>query len=186
MIIGLIGTMGSGKDEACRQLIDEGMNIIRMAFADRLKQMVQVAWKISDEDMIAKPQHVRDLLQIVGTNLLREQVGDDFWVDQLDITIRDQVLSDRWTSRDKHIIITDIRFENECTYVRSKLGKIVKIVRPLVNNKVQEIATESQKSHRSETEMKKIIPDWTVINQGSKKILGEELKLGIEALLKKK
>ena len=111
MIIGFVGRMRSGKDEAYNQLYASGVDIMQMSFAGPLKEMIQKAWKFTDEEMKAKPKHIRDLLQIVGTEIFRHQISENFWINCIDMAIRNNdPLKERIKSDTKHIAITDIRF----------------------------------------------------------------------------
>lgn len=68
----------------------------------------------------------RQLLQFVGTNVVREIVADDFWVR----------LFHRQISEWGKVVITDMRFPNERKFVREVLnGKLVLICRDNENKK---------------------------------------------------
>ena len=130
MIIGFVGKMGSGKDEAYNQLYASGIDIIQISFAGPLKDMVQKAWKFTDEEMKNKTEMVRSTLQIVGTEVFRNQISEQFWVNCIDMHIRDNdPLKERIKSDTKHIAITDIRFKNEGDWVRGNDGVLIGIKR---------------------------------------------------------
>lgn len=174
MLIGIIGDMGCGKDEAYKQ-ISKRTDAVRLAFADRLKEVVAKAWKIPAKDMKAKPKYVRSLLQIAGTDLVRNQIDNKYWVRYLRNKItQDKKLKKRLESSTKHIIITDVRFKNEAAMIRREGGRIIRIVRGK-KNKVRGKATSKQKVHESEMDLKNYIPDYVVFNDGTKKNLGDDL-----------
>jgi len=184
MIIGVAGKMGSGKDEAFKQMLAYGLDVTQCSFAMRLKQMVNRAWSIPTADAIAKPKYVRDLYQKVGTELFRLQVDQNFWVDQL----HKDILSthpERIDSKKSHIVITDVRFGNEAEYVRSHKGFVVKIIRP-EGNDVAAAATEAQAAHASEVELDSIVPNFEVINDGTKEKLGGKMVYCLDIFLAEK
>lgn len=184
MIIGITGKMGSGKDECFKQLKAKGVDVIQCSFATALKQMVNKAWKIPEADALAKPKYVRDLYQIVGTELFRRQISDSFWVDTLSGDINEKAF-DRVSSHEKHIIITDVRFLNEANFIKKRKGYLIKVIRP-EGNTVAETATVGQSAHASETELDKIIPDIEVLNNGTIGELGEKVFYCLEVFLGQK
>jgi hypothetical protein len=102
-------------------------------FADKLKQIVSILTGIevsAMEDPIVKgdpmgpkwgDRTLRELLQNVGTDLLKSQLNADVWVDAL---MRD------FDPIDSHWIVTDVRFPNEAKAIRDEGGTLVRINRP--------------------------------------------------------
>ena len=172
MIIGFVGKMGSGKDEAYKQLAKR-LNVTQRTFAKALKEMVQRAWKISDEDMKNKPPYVRSLLQIVGTELLRSQVSDRFWIDRWEL---EQCKADkeRILSNITHVAITDVRFINEAEFVSDHGGIVIRIERP-EGNTVDDSASIEQKKHASEMELESIVENYTIVNDSTPEDLGDNV-----------
>jgi dephospho-CoA kinase len=182
MIIGFIGKMGAGKDEAFKQLFQK-IDIVQYTFAGPLKRFVKTAWNVSDEDMLAKPKYVRELLQIVGTNLFRQQVSENFWIDQLEKDILRTVDGmQRLASNDKHIGITDVRFLNEAQYITMQNGLLIRVVRPQ-GNTVAGAATVAQQAHASEMELEKIKEDVTIKNDGTKEQLSMHVLTAVNSFI---
>jgi hypothetical protein len=66
-----------------------------------------------------KPMFIRDFLQILGTDAVRNNLHEDAWV----IALMHEYRPDsRW-------IITDVRFFNECAAIKEKGGIIVRVDR---------------------------------------------------------
>jgi hypothetical protein len=156
MIIGLMGYAGAGKDYVGNILVED-FGFKRASFADTLKEFVLEHYKhlkpydvydpqgkespvsttlyIDDlaQFLYAKfgkppqlpeglPEFVRcytprELLQHVGL-YAREWLGEDIWVDNIKY------------DDTQDTVITDVRFNNECNWVKGNLGYLV-----LVDNK---------------------------------------------------
>lgn len=61
----------------------------------------------------------RELLQKLGTEILRNNLGNNLWAD---ILLREYSEDDSW-------LITDVRFPNEVEAIKSKGGKIIRLIR---------------------------------------------------------
>lgn len=132
MLIGLSGYAQSGKDTAANALRELGYE--RIAFADVLRSAVyalnpflpdgrrvqdvvdEMGWDRAKVNFT----EVRTLLQRMGTEVGRNLLGDNVWVDT---ALRN--LSD-----DGKYVITDCRFPNEAEAVRSRGGVMIRVERP--------------------------------------------------------
>lgn len=68
----------------------------------------------------------REMLQYIGTELFREQLHEDVWVNALfaDFKINDSFVNDsKW-------IITDLRFPNEAEAIRKRNGLLIRVDNP--------------------------------------------------------
>lgn len=164
MIIGISGYARTGKDEIAKVLVEE-FDFERLAFADKLRECVYamnpvVLW---DYDFGPLPKdryvsyiplkwvidtytwdgykstgwgtHIRKYLQRFGTEVGRDLLGQDIWVDAtfmtLDVT--------------KNYVVTDCRFANEAKGIITKGGKMWRIDRPgvgPVNDHISEIGLD--------------------------------------------
>ena len=104
------------------------------------------------------PITVRDFLQKVGTDALRDGLHPDVWVNYLmskytanGFTLEQPFLYPKW-------IITDVRFQNEASAIRDKGGIIVRVDRAGVN---------AVNSHVSESYIPQIHADIVVENSSS-------------------
>lgn len=164
MLIGLVGKKGAGKDTVADFLIEKkGYN--KKAFADPLKKVVQALFlldetQVHDQSLkeITDPRwslSPRQMMQLVGTNLIRTNLGEDFWLKHIELG-RENL---------DFIVISDVRFQNEADWVRKKGGILIRIVSNEESNSVVD-------THRSETELESIHTDHVLFN---------EKKMGIEA-----
>lgn len=139
-LIGLVGRAGAGKDTAAAALAPLGYH--RVAFADALKQVAYDADPVveygagGDEsvrlsylvDMLgwdrAKREHedVRAFLQNLGVAMRDAQPG--IWV-HIGMAKAALLRADG-----RHVVITDVRFEDEVQAVRDAGGLVVRIDRP--------------------------------------------------------
>lgn len=136
-LIALTGPAGCGKDTA-RNILEQDHGYSSLAFADPIRQMLQVlfhAGGLDQEhiyDRALKEQPIaglngisyRRMAQTLGTEWGQEHMGRNFWV---------QITANRVaTMRDQgaqYIVISDLRFHHEATWVRESGGVIWRIVR---------------------------------------------------------
>jgi hypothetical protein len=193
ILIGLNGWSGSGKDEAAKGLVKLGFT--QFAFADEVKRALLILdphlpsadaspQRLSDHlfkrcggDWNVAKQHpeVRLLLQRLGTEVGREFISEDIWVDR----VRDRMLALMTSSakNDRHFVITDVRFHNEADMIRSAGGLVWRIERP--GNRP---ATGSDGSvHPSETTLDNYSFDLVITNAGSIEDLHRSVVLAYEA-----
>lgn len=104
-----------------------------------------------------KQMSVRELLQKLGTNAMRDVIHQNIHVNAL---FSDYYRSSNW-------IISDMRFENELEAVRAKGGATIRVVRP---DKV------SMDQHPSETALDNAEFDYVIINDGTLEELLEKVK----------
>lgn len=132
-IIGVAGKKYSGKDTVGNYLV-KYHGYRKIAFADALKRICKLLFDFTDEQLNTDlkdsveerwDKTPREILQFVGTELLRDMLGNfvpklgkSIWID----IVRRQIMN----SADK-IVITDVRFENEMNLVH-ELGGIVFLV----------------------------------------------------------
>ena len=139
LIIGLHGYAQTGKDTFAKRLINK-YGFERIAFADPLREAMYVlnpyvsteygnhrrladivdefGW---DESKI-RYKEIRRLLQIFGTEVCRKMFNDNFWIDLAINKIK--------TSSNKRFVITDCRFDNEVSALKSMNAWMIKIERP--------------------------------------------------------
>ena len=99
---------------------------------------------------------VREFLQTLGTNALRDQLHEDVWINALFSDFDD---SSNW-------LITDVRFPNEAEAIKNKGGILVRVDRGL-----------STGDHPSETALDDYEFDYVIPNKGNlEKLLEEVIK----------
>jgi hypothetical protein len=119
MLIGLCGKMGSGKTSVGNWLESE-KGFLKMAFADGLKNMLLIAGMDTRDNLWGsnKPTMTRWLLQKIGTDIIRNQIDNDFWVkalaEDLDFIMKAAPKAD--------IVVDDVRFPNELKAISERFG----------------------------------------------------------------
>lgn len=143
--VGFIGLAGSGKDTAALVLIAHGWR--RVAFADRLKELARhFGW---DGQKNGKG---RRLLQNLG--MAARAYNPNFWINEANAILNCAGSNYATIPR----VWTDVRFENEAQFVRSRGGLIIRIKRP--EQRFSDI-------HESELTQFKIHADHEVVNGGT-------------------
>lgn len=134
-VIGLSGLKGCGKDTAAQVLIEDGWT--RLAFADPLREMLftlnpiivmdecgEERWQdiMADigYDEAKKHPEVRRLMQVFGTEVIRNQFGRDAWVN---------LAARRIQENPGNYVLTDVRFDNEAKMIHSLGGFMIRIER---------------------------------------------------------
>lgn len=168
-LIGLCGKAQCGKDTVAN-IYGENADYVRVALADPLKRAAQILFGLSNtwmEDGRKEQRHPywglspRRMFQLLGTDAMRDTFGQDFWLRRAELTIDDLL-----TEGINNIVITDIRFDNEAHFVKSRGGKIIRIVRS--QHELDLVGDAS--THASEAGISDHLVDWTLRNDRS---LGE-------------
>ena len=116
----------------------------------------------------------RDLLQIIGTDFIKNELNTNVWV---------SALLNKYKSYYKWII-TDVRFPNEVRAIKEHGGVIIKVERPCstcgeYDNTICSNGYHSIQ-HESETALDSYTPDYVIKNEGSIEALlttvGETIK----------
>lgn len=151
-IVGLSGYAESGKDTAAAML--EGYEVKK--FAGKLKKIAGIILNVPEvcfELPEFKAQYlpewkmtVREFLQRLGTDAVRDNLDADAWVKAL---FTDLHHSSRW-------VITDVRFPNEAAAIKERGGVVVRIKRG-----------EAVNAHPSETALDDWPFDHTIDNTGT-------------------
>lgn len=171
MLIGITGKAGSGKDTA-GQILADTLGYSTYAFAWPLKRYCMVKFGLTwDQVNTQEGKHqylkqygctVRDILQLEGTEHTKPFWGDDFWVKRLETLIGNHV---------DQAIVTDVRFDAEAKWVRSKGGVVLLVKR-------DEVDKASKDTHASEQGVSPELVNYTVANNGTL----ADLRLKLEGL----
>lgn len=159
MLVGLMGYARSGKNTVANVLVRK-YGFTEMAFADALREMALGINPIVDflpsgvyryQNAIsdygydeAKSQfpEVREFLQRLGTEGVRDVLGPDTWVD---------LVERRWHADGQpDLVITDVRFPNEYEMVRRNGGVLARVKRPEVQATNRHISESALDSHDSD------------------------------------
>lgn len=187
IIIGLCGFQGSGKDTVADILVEKH-NFIKLSFASATKDVVSnlFGW---DRNMVegntpearkkreeidgwwANKLDIKDFsprkaLQLIGTDLFRNNFYDNIWV-----YIVEKKIIDILEKNEKNIVITDCRFPNEIEMIKKLNGKLVYIKRFVPdwfeNYKNGEDLEIVKTIHQSETSWIRCIFDYEINNISS-------------------
>jgi hypothetical protein len=120
---------------------------------------------------------VRELLQKVGTDAMRDVIHPDVWVNALMKDYRDKVDFDKSLPPNKNWLITDVRFPNEAKAIKDRGGIVVRVNRPSVRKEEVTNALTGEKDyfhvhypkdeHPSETALDGYQFDYIIDNSGS-------------------
>jgi hypothetical protein len=172
VLIAFSGFQNSGKDTAASVLIEE-FGYTKIAFADALREMAlkidpyivfdaefggtlslrlsQLVTQFGWDKIKREIPEVRRLLQVMGTEAVRELFGENTWINVLWSRYPD--LFDPRT----RYVLTDCRFKNEADFVKMSRGTIYWIDRP---------GNESD-GHASESTVVRDMAHAIVTNDGS-------------------
>ena len=166
-IVGLNGFARSGKDTAVQGLSAFGFK--RFALADPIRESMLtldplmpsgflfsevVASHKGDWDAVKKDAcdgpEARRLMQRFGTEVGRDLLGSDVWIEILGKRIAE--------SGARRVAISDVRFDNEAEWVLSQGGIVIEVVRPGVG---------PANGHASEKPLRDGLVTYTVHNDGT-------------------
>lgn len=181
-IIGLAGRKRSGKSTIAEYL-QETMHTEVFAFADPIRWACDAIFsaliapkfwdKLEREEVIpAIGMSRRQVEQTLGTQWGRDRIHRDLWLIILQHRMQ-KVLRD--CPRTKLVVIEDIRYENEATFVRAMGGTVIHVLRPSIMSGLPADQHESEKG----INWKCAEGDKILLNDGSI----EELLSKIDAML---
>lgn len=169
-IIIISGKARAGKDTTANMLkeicIDK--KIINLQYSSYIKEYAK---KISNWDGREETKP-RELLQQLGTDIIRKRIDDEFFIKKIidDIKVYSFFFD--------VITISDARFKKEIDNIRNVFDNVVtvRIVRPNFDNGL----TEEQKKHPTEVDLDDYDKfDYDLINDGTL----EDLKVKVERLV---
>ena len=177
-VILVAGKLQSGKNEFAKELTkclkSKGLTVAQDSFAFDLKkdtykdfaEMVKYLNSLNIPELKLEKENFQEnktklsriLLQTYGTNIMRNRVDTDIWVNKLKSRLE--------KSTKDYVIITDVRFPNEIDNLSTTLDTVaIKIDRKLDR-------TDSVNSHGSETSLDRFKSfNFIVDNNDSKKQL---------------
>lgn len=184
-IIGIGGKLRSGKDTVSDHLVDK-YGWVKMGMSDPLREATDKftsvyvpeeggsGW-INVQGLLRRDGYVnakensayRTFLQELGTEVGREMIGDNTWVD---IAKRG---AQAHLDAGKNVILTGIRFPNELEAIRSLGGETWWVSRPEVD--------DSAGSHASETSISHTDFDRHILNDGTLEDLYAKIDLMVGA-----
>lgn len=147
-LVGLTGAAGCGKDAIAVELSKNSW--VRVAFADPLKELCIKFLGLSRDDVytqLGKIKHNetwgmtnREILQLVGTNALRNNFHEDVWIKIAEMSIS------KLLATGNRVVVTDVRFDNEAQMITRLGGVVAKVIRP----QLKTMLTDAETRHASE------------------------------------
>jgi hypothetical protein len=137
-LIGLSGPARSGKD-TIGSMLQSAYYVQTLSFAEPIREGLRGIMGLTDEHFHGTLKEVtlpwlgkspRQLMQTLGTEWGRAIINDNIWLILAGRKI------DEWQELREHVVITDVRFENEATFIRERGGVVWHIRRgdaPKVN-----------------------------------------------------
>ncbi len=165
MIIGICGLIGSGKDTIADHLVKDH-NFVKISFADKLKDTVATLfdwdrtlldgkteqsrlWREQEDPFwskeLKKKVTPRYVLQVFGTECMRDGFYDGIWVSMLKKKVTE--------NPDINWVIPDVRFENEVKVLNEIGGEVWWVKRgqlPMWFRMYQDIGQKPTDVHPSE------------------------------------
>lgn len=141
MLIGLCGLQGSGKNTVYNIIQERFQHVYSVSFANGVKDIVSVMFKwprnllegdtiesrewreTPDEfwsNKLGKPFTPRLAMQWFATDIVRNQLSSNFWVNYAEQSFKE--IWDKDPEAD--IFVTDVRFPNEINMIRKNGGQI--------------------------------------------------------------
>lgn len=162
MLIGLLGRQGVGKDLIASYLIAR-YGYQKRSIAEPLKEGSRIIFGLSQDQVDGPSKDIidqrfsktpREILQHLGTNVIRKVYGHDFFIDQALNLVPPRT------------VISDLRFQNEVWKVKQRGGLVIKVIRPGIR----------QDEHPSETGIDLINDhDYLLINDQTQDELYKQL-----------
>ena len=174
MIIGIHGYAGVGKDEVGSFIVKHTKTFKVKKFAGKLKEIATIltgiptplfeSTHLKQSNLPGWDMTVRDLLQRLGTEAIRDGLHPKAWVMAL---MSDYMQGDEW-------VITDMRFKNEYDTIKEYGGYTIKVTRPGVN---------PVNNHSSEDDLTSVQFDYEICNDGTLEDLEDKVKDVLSDLL---
>ena len=195
MIIGICGLIGSGKGTVADILVDQGFK--KVSFADKLKDGVSTIfgwdramlegdtdesrqWREQPDDFWSNETKMevtpRLVLQLFGTDCMRNGFDDGVWVSLLKKTILDNP---------GNYVVPDVRFENEIAMLRDIGGEVWEVKRngdPEWLIEYETTGIEPTNIHPSEWRWIKSVKDEVITNDGTLNDLKHQVLANLGAI----
>ena len=152
IIIGVTGLAGAGKDTFAAAT---GYRVEKFAqpLKNAVAELIGLPYEYVEDPKLKNEKlpcgfSPREIMQFLGTDLVRAKLGKDFFV---------EALRNRLKKCNESVIITDVRFDNEAQIIKAMGGIVIEIKRPGL------VAMD----HASENGVSSYLIDLVVWNDGS-------------------
>lgn len=165
-LIGLVGRAGTGKDTVAG-LLAYHYGFLQDAFADPIRAMVRTMLRGHQlpEAALSLREHKEAPLAHIGVSprVLMQQLGEawrradqDIWVKLL--ALRCGLHAESACPVHDRIVVSDVRYRNEASWIRQRGGKLLRIIRD---------DAEPVAAHESEQQFGYVACDATILNDGA-------------------
>ena len=151
VLIGITGPARSGKDTVADILLHIFTDFERYSFATPIKDMILAGLELEDKCEHADEMYAasyRKIAQTLGTEWGRNVINPDIWL-----------LIAQKRAVGKHLIITDVRFENEAEWIRRN-GLLIHVER----EEHEEELEGTEAAHESEVKVQCKHGDYKILN----------------------
>lgn len=118
------------------------------------------------KNKITKKSTIRDVMQVLGTDLLRQGFNNNIHVAATLGSIKEN----------EKVIITDMRFTNELKAVKDRGGITIRVNRDILNETPYQKAYRETHEHESETALDNAEFDYVIENKGTIPELAEKVR----------
>lgn len=194
VVIGLTGKAGHGKDTVAA-ILHGKYGFKRFAFADRIKETCAVMYNIplsSFHSRELKEKKVdrygltpREMCQVVGTDIVRNHINKDFWLNSIKYEIEDIVDESKSKSMFKsitNVVISDLRFDNEAEMIKNINDAAAIIVHVDASLRLRSEEKVTGSNHESENGIHRGLIDIYVDNNGTLDDLYKEIDIKLPFL----
>lgn len=174
MLLGLCGGAMSGKTTVAKHLLEKEEGWTIYSFAAPLKEMLIKAGICKAAELYyKKTPFSREMMQKIGTNLIRCQIDPQFWNNIAEKQIFNRLVGG------SRVVIDDVRFPDEAALIRKHGGKIIKLRRMDFDSNRPDI----NPGHFSENALHSIVPDVEILAaDGDVRRLVEEVENALKVL----
>lgn len=181
-IIGLHGFKRAGKDTGAGALTDLGWT--RMAFADELRDaLYRINPLLHDGARLAKLvdalgwEKIKETTYYPEVRRLMQRVGDACRALDPDVFVKPIARKVEYLSGDgtvPGVVVSDVRFVNEASFIREAGGHVIEIVKPGL----------ASDGHVSEMRLPGELISATVVNDSTVRVLRDRVLAAAESLLR--
>jgi hypothetical protein len=175
MLIGIHGPLDGGKDTVATKLQLLRPEFTRYAFAKPLKEALKLMFGFTDaqlEDRRLKEQvdpfwgfSPRRAMQLLGTEYGRNMLREDIWIKRAEFEVANNA------ERGLSTIITDVRFENEAEWIRSRDDAILIVL------EVPGLVRDERYQHASEAGITRSATDIVLVNDKTQGLRALDAKI---------
>lgn len=169
-LVGITGLAQSGKDTA-KDYLRIRHALGEYSFAAPLKAAAAILLGLPFEVVNNGPRNevipglgltIREFLQKLGTEAIRNTIHQDFWLLRAEAAMKSMKAKGY-----RGMVISDVRFNNEAAWIAKNGGKIIRINRDGLQ----------QMDHASEKGIDSVLVDFEVPNNGTVADLHERLRI---------